>query len=176
MEIKSDMMNYIKIINKDSNELQASRPITKCLGYRDAPTKWIISKLFSIDINIDPRLPGFEADDLKWEKDVIEKALMPWSHIITRCEIHNEDARYTREDGFYHVSMPTKLHWHGMIQFNKKMNRNEYEHIFKTISRKLSICKNSTKVMVYKKIKDSTHLESRLTYISKQNVLPIIKI
>ena len=175
MEIKSDMMNYIKVINKDSND-KAPRPITKCLGYRGATTKWIISKMFSIDINIDPRVQGFEEGDLKWETDKIEKALLPWSHIITKCEIHNEDAKYIRIDGSYHVSMPTKLHWHGLIQFNKKLERVEYEHIFKTMSRKLSICKNSTKVMVYKKIKDSQHLKDRQTYISKQNVFPIIKL
>ncbi len=175
MEIKTDMLNYIKIINNSSKD-KAPRPITKCLGYRGATTKWIISKIFSIDINIDPRIAGFEEGDLKWETDIIEKALLPWSHIITRCEIHNEDAKFNREDGNYIISMPTKLHWHGLIQFNKKMKRVEYEHIFKTMSRKLSICKNSTKVLVYKKIKDTQHLEDRQKYIRKQNELPIIKL
>lgn len=129
----------------------------------------IASKSFSFDINFDEYTAN--RDDKNGQLNIIEDAFNKYAHLIKSCRIVYETTKFNKihnDSGLhYEPSCETKPHWHGIIQFNKVLSREEYKPIFVKISKQFSRTINNI-AFVYKRIKGTQHLNDRKTYMMKE--------
>lgn len=133
-----------------------------------------IGQCMSFDINMNKDCKDFK-ESVKHQRQMLIDEFKKHLDLLYNLIIYVETKHYKADKSTnpitYIYKGESKIHWHGILTFNYKMSRQEYERFFRIITDRFTIksqC-NKHRALFYKTVKDRKHRKMRLHYMVKQN-------